>query len=483
MVAKYSALSIASFLGGVLLRSFLYVPLWVSLMTLGALSGILLLFWITFRYYGYQNMNAVVVLGVFLFFVLGTARFSFFENKSEDDILRQRYGESMVLRGTVLNFEEKQASGRMTVATNEGKLLVVSHSYPRFRYGDVVELRGAVSEPQPYLNFDTKAALAKDAIFSQMLFPEITLVGFAPRNRVLYGLFLVKDYFETGVKAVLPEPHASLASGMLLGNEGVVEKNLLDAFRKSGTVHILVLSGYNITIVASVVLSVLSFFMRRSFALTGSTAAIVLFTAMAGGSAAAVRAAIMALIGMLALRTGRSTVAMRSLLVAAFLMVVWNPFLLRFDRGFQLSFLATLGLVVASPLFLKLFRFLPSIFGIRESASASAAAQIFVLPLLLSWGGEITFLSPLANVLVVGVVPAVMFFSFAGGIAGLVWAAAGRWIAGVAYILISFQIKAALWFSGLAGSLVSVNHLPVYFLVISYMLLFYWAVKMYEKTS
>ncbi len=481
MVARYSATCIAFFLGGVGLRSFLYLPLRASLLALGVFGGFLLVLCVAEK--DKRSNAGILVFCACLSFALGTARFSFFEIRAETDILHLRYGETAVLRGTVIGFEEKQASARITVKTDQGKLLAISRPHPRYRYGDVIELTGVIGEPQPYLDFDTKAALAKDSIFSQMLFPEITTVDFSPPSRIMRALFVVKDSFETSIKTILPEPHASLAAGMLLGNEGVVEKDLLDAFRKSGTIHILVLSGYNITIVASAVLSVLSFFIRRSFALLGSTAAIVLFTLMAGGSAAAVRAAIMALIGMLALRTGRQTVALQSLLVAAFLMVLWNPFLLRFDRGFQLSFLATLGLIVASPLFLKLFRFLPRFLGIRESAAASAAAQIFVLPLLLSWGGEITFLSPFANVLVVGVVPAVMFFGFAGGVLGFLWTAAGQWIASVAYVLISFQIAIAKYFAGFAATLVSVNHLPLYLLIISYTLLLYWTIRVYEKIS
>ena len=480
-IARLSIL-LASFLSGVFIRSFFDIPNSAILFLIGLCAGG------TVAVYFFPRTNAtrktIFLVGITVISLcLGAFRFSVREHAESRDTLHLLYGSTQTIRGTVLGFEEKQTSSRVTVLTDKGKLLVVSRPHPRYRYGDTVELVGVVTEPQPYLNFDTKAFLAKDQIFSQMLFPEITAVGFAPPSRLVRALFLVKDRFESSIKTILPEPHASLAVGMLLGNEGVVEKNVLDAFRKSGTVHILVLSGYNITIVASAVLAFLSFFMRQSFALAGSTVAIVLFTLMAGGSAAAVRAAIMALIAILALRTGRKALPMYALLLAACLMVLWNPLLLRFDRGFQLSFLATLGLIVASPFFLTLFRFLPRFFGIRESAAASSAAQVFVLPLLLSWGGEITFLSPLANVLVVGVVPAVMFFSFAGGIAGFLWVAAGRWIASVAYVLIAWQMQIAEWFAGLSSTLISVNHLPAYLLAISYAFLLYWTIKSYEKIS
>jgi len=157
--------------------------------------------------------------------------------------------------------------------------------------------------------------------------------------------------------------------------------------------------------------------------------------------------------------------------------------LMRFDRGFQLSFLATLGLIVASPYFKKVFKFIPDFFGLRESAVSSFAAQIFVMPLLLSWGGEISWLSPLANIFIVSAVPVIMFFSFLGGLAAFASAALGKIVAGAAYLLISYQIYLVRFFGSLDFSILQFNFIPTAILGTAYLLLFYWSVKQYAKNN
>ena len=155
--------------------------------------------------------------------------------------------------------------------------------------------------------------------------------------------------------------------------------------------------------------------------------------------------------------------------------------LIRFDRGFQLSFLATMGLITASPFFKKRFKFLPELLGFRENAASSFSAQIFVLPLLLSWGGEISWFSPLANILVLVAVPPVMLLSFLGGIFGFVSIFLGKAVASAAYLLISYQIYFIKFFGELGFSMIQFSFLPISILSLMYLALFYWAIKEYAK--
>ena len=284
-----------------------------------------------------------------------------------------------------------------------------------------------------------KKILAKDKIYSEMIFPKIETIGFKPESKILNFLFGIREKFEGKLKSTLPEPQASLADGMLLGNEGVLEESVKTAFQKSGTIHILVLSGYNITVIGTAIANLLGFI--------PAVASIVLFVLMTGAEAPAVRAAIMGIIGLIVVSSGRLKTAMLALFWSAFFMVMWNPAVLRFDRGFQLSFLATLGLIVLSGFFTKKFKFLPKFLSIRESAASTFSAQIFVLPLLLSWGNYVSFLSPIANILIVGAVPYVMAFSFLGGLAAFLFVPLGQAIASVSYILICYQIYVAKIFS------------------------------------
>ena len=384
------------------------------------------------------------------FFFLGIFRFSVFQGNIIDDQFHNHYGEILNIKGTVLSSEEKAKSSQIILETDLGRLLVVARAYPKYKYGNLAEAKGEVSEPKPYGDFDIKNYLAKDKIYAEMIFPEMKRAGHKPPNKVLAVLFGFKERFEESLEKILPQPHSLLAEGMLWGKEGAIDQTLIDAFRKTGTVHILVLSGYNITVVGIFLLAVFSYILPSAFAWAFSILGIILFTLMTGAEPAAVRASIMAVIGLFALRAGRlksPADAPRLLLWAAFIMVLWNPMYLRFDRGFQLSFMATLGLALLASRFEKIFRFLPKFLGVRESASASLAAQIFVLPLLVSWGNSVSFWSPMVNVLVVGAVPIIMFSGFLGGAAAFLSQSLGAALAAPAFAFISYQIYIVNFFA------------------------------------
>ncbi|MEK7559910.1 MAG: ComEC/Rec2 family competence protein [Patescibacteria group bacterium] len=437
MATKLIPILLLSFLGGVGLRSFFDVSLELSWAIFGALCGFMAVQYSLLKSFRFEKVS-ILALALLLFF-LGIIRLSYFEKNIEKDNLHNFYGEILTIEGVVLENKFTQASQRIVALSDEGKILLVTKVFPQYKYGDVLSISGSIEEPKNFKNINMKKILAKDKIYSQMVFPKIEKIGFAPPSKIMRSLLLIKEEFERKLKSVLPEPHFSLASGMLLGNEGVLEESVKEAFQKSGTIHILVLSGYNITVVGAALL--------QFFGFLPAVLGIILFVLMTGAEAPAVRAAIMGIIGLLVFYSGRAKTAVLVLFWSAFLMVMWSPAVLSFDRGFQLSFLATLGLIVASPFFLKKLSFLPKIFSIKENAASTLGAQIFVLPLLLSWGNFVSFLSPIANIFIVAVVPYVMAFSFLGGLVAFMFKNLGVWIASVSYVLISYQIYAAKFFS------------------------------------
>lgn len=452
-----------AFLVGVAIRSFFDIPEKIALIVVGIIGGLTMALGIAKKISltlpaeksGSYSAGARPHLEIFfaipasilLLLFLGMLRFSAFQNNIVDDQLHWHYGEEIVLRGIVISSTNKENSSRMVLETALGRILIVKRIYPEYKYGDELEIKGVVSEPKPYADFDVKKYLAKDRVYSEMIFPEIKKIAY--KSSFVGFLLSVREKFENNLERILPEPHALLAKGMLLGSDGAIDQKLIDAFRKTGTIHILVLSGYNITIVGIFLLSFFGFILPSIFAWVFSILGIIIFTLMTGAEPAAVRASIMAIIGLFALKAGRLKSASSLLLWAAFIMILWNPMYLRFDRGFQLSFLATLGLILLASRFEKILRFLPKFLSLRESASASLSAQIFVIPLLLSWGNFVSLWSPLVNVLVVGTVPLIMFFSFFGGLAAFFSSSLGSAIASVSYVLISYQIYIVNFFASL----------------------------------
>ncbi len=461
MALKYTPFLVVSFLGGVFTRSFFNLPMNIVLVIFGLSFGLFIVLVVSKEFPKFMVWILVVTA-----FTLGIFRYSFFENKINDDRLHKMYGQKISIQGNVISWEAKTKSSKIILDTPDGELSVVTQIYPQYKYGDLLSVNGIP---------------IGDNIYSEMLFPRIEKIGYAPGSKILSALFALRNKFEENLKLILPSDNAALADGMLLGNQGSADASLVDAFRKTGTIHILVLSGYNITVVGAFLVLFFGYFLPPLAAFFVSASGIILFTLMTGATASAVRAAIMAIIGLIAARSGRLNLSLNSLFLSAAIMVSANPMLMRFDRGFQLSFLATLGLILASPQISKWLKFLPDFLSIRENAASSISVELFVIPILLSWGGGISLLSPIANILIVGAVPVVMLFSFIGVLFSFLSVNLGTILASPAYVLTGFQIFVAKFLAGFERAIVSFNYIPIFLLILIYSLIFYWAIKRYAE--
>ena len=190
-----------------------------------------------------------------------------------------------------------------------------------------------------------------------------------------------------------PEPSASFEAGLLTGSRKGIPDDLLEAFNMTGLTHIIAISGYNISLIVVLISSLFKNSSRR-VKVPFIIVFIVLFTIFVGASAAVVRASIMGIISVMALWFGRQSQVLNALLISAFVMVLWNPATLFYDVGFQLSFLATLGLIIAGNKIMETTKFLPEKFGIREAFAMTFSAQIFALPVILVNFGRFSFISP-----------------------------------------------------------------------------------------
>jgi competence protein ComEC len=188
---------------------------------------------------------------------------------------------------------------------------------------------------------------------------------------------------------------------------------------------------------------------------------------MTGGGPTVVRASIMAVIGMLAVHLARPHVVLRALALAGFVMVLWNPFVLAFDPGFQLSFVATLGLVLGAPIVQRFIPFVPDAFQLREIVAATCATQLAVLPLLIYQVGMVSVVAPVVNMLVLPLIPFTMLFGFLAGIAGMVSTFVATPLASIAYALLSYVFLVVEVFAKLPFS--SVELPPVHWLAVSVM--------------
>jgi competence protein ComEC len=359
----------------------------------------------------------------------------------------------------------------------EAGVLAVLPAHADVRYGQVVHAWGVLQAPEP---FDTGSGrmfaypqyLAAQGITYELQRASAEAVrGASNQGMPLQSLAIsVKQAFERGVEAAIPEPEAGLAEGITVGNKRSIGSELSNVFQRVGLVHMVVLSGYNITVVLAAVAALL----RRAprFAQFGGSAFVVaFFVLMAGGAGSAVRAGVMALVAVLARTTHRQFLGGRALGVSAFAIVLWNPFELAFDPSFQLSALATLGLIAFSPLVNARMGWVPERFGMREIAVSTIATQVAVLPLLLYQNGQLPVYTLPANILTLAVIPAAMFCSLVAGIAGVVHVFAVP-IGFPAYILLRYVITVAQAFAALPFASLTIGSFGSGWMFGSYALLF-----------
>ena len=207
------------------------------------------------------------------------------------------------------------------------------------------------------------------------------------------------------IKRDLPSPQSSLAYGFLFGsNSKELDKDFLRDLRRTGTSHMVAVSGYNVSVIINVLTGILFLASNKLYFLLG-LAGLGVYDLLVGLSASVVRATIMGIYLFLGGLLGRQRNLDDALLFSAALMLVLDPGFL-VDLGFQLSFLSMVGVVYLSPLFSRLLAFIPR--NIREVISATLSSQVAVLPISVYNFGLVSFISPVANVLTFVTIPTSM---------------------------------------------------------------------------
>jgi len=401
-----------------------------------------------------------------------------------DPVLQEHLDAKVSLVGRVIaEPDERERSVRLRVDVStllvgstsvpvDARVLVVAPLHTEVSYGDTVRAEGELRLPDVFDTgmgrvFNYPMFLAKDGIVYQLAFAQVESTG-ENQGRMLKKVALaLKHGYLDGLGRALPEPAAGLAGGITVGDKRAIGGELSDVFQKVSLIHILVLSGYNMTVVINSAAHVLAFIPRvAQFAVSGVI--VGLFILMTGGASSAVRAGSMALLATYARLTGRTFVALRVLAVVAFAMVLWNPYVLAFDPGFQLSILATLGLILFTDPIAQKLAFIPERFALREITASTIGTQIAVLPLLLYQNGLLSLVALPANVLTLIIVPFAMLFSFIAAIAGLLFGPFAVLPALPAYGLLSYILAVAQFFGALPFSAVMIPAFGVWVMVSVY---------------
>ena len=467
-----------SFILGVVASSFVKIP--ILALGIFLIVGIALasIFWA-------KQWKLVIVSFCLIIFSFGIWRFqqaSIVKNNISrfNDEGRMKFNGIVTKEADIRMENMKFEIGDIQIKENQSfaaKVLITANKYPEYKYGDRVEIIGNLQTPKNFDDFDYQAYLIKDNIYSVMYYPEIKLLGRSQGSKIKSVLFFIKDKFKKSISKSLPEPQAAFLNGLILGEKKAMPEELMDSFSKTGTTHIVALSGYNITIIAWAIMSILTFFLisrRTSFWL--SVLCIFLFTLMVGAGASVVRASIMGILVLLARKEGRLYNIKNALVFAGALMIYLNPKILRFDLSFQLSFLATIGLIYVAPFFEKIFEKLTNFMGLREILSATLSAQIMVLPLVLFSFGRLSLVAPLANILILPFIPYTMFLGFVAGLVGIFVGIFGKVIAWLVWLFLSYEIWVAEFFAKWPGAYfgIKINFIlmSLFYIIICYVIIY-----------
>jgi competence protein ComEC len=353
----------------------------------------------------------------------------------------------------------------------KGDVLVQVDRYPGYRYGDLLEVQGHLETPPVFEDFSYKDYLAARGIHGMMRRPSVQLLAKGQGNPVYAAIYALKARAQATIAVILPEPEASLLTGILLGYERGIPQRVADAFARTNTAHVIAISGYNITLIAGL----LTWMARRLVGVRWATPVVLVglavYTVLVGAYPAVVRAAVMGGLYVLAVHFGRQTESLISLGVAGFLMTLHTPLIL-WEPAFQLSFAATLALMVLVPPLQAGFEQLLSRVVARERAKTASrflndalivtfAAQLATTPILVHVVHRFSMVGLLVNFLILPAQPGVMLAGGAATIAGLIWLPMGRLLGAVAYLFLTYTIRVVELMATLPWAAVRVGQLPM----------------------
>ncbi|WP_420645787.1 DNA internalization-related competence protein ComEC/Rec2 [Candidatus Leptofilum sp.] len=345
----------------------------------------------------------------------------------------------------------------------QGIVQVQTYRFPVINYGSRLRVTGILETPPEGETFSYRTYLARQGIHSLMSLPNVTVIAENEGNSLYQAIFTFKSRAQTTIAQLIPEPQAALLTGILLGNDNGLPPDLDEAFRITGMTHIIAISGFNVAILVAILVRLAEPFFSRRGAVIFALVGISLYTVLVGADASVVRAALMGGIYLIANRwLGRPNFAFASLFLAGFGMTLVRPFTL-WDVGFQLSFAATLSLMLyADPLTQwtrrKLQRWLvrdwvEKVMGVlSEAVILTIAAQILTLPLIIGYFEQLSIISPLANALILPVQPAVMIWGGLATLVGLVLPAVGQLLAWVAWLFLGYTIWMVRLFAAVPGA-------------------------------
>ncbi|MFA4835555.1 MAG: ComEC/Rec2 family competence protein, partial [Dehalococcoidia bacterium] len=364
--------------------------------------------------------------------------------------------------------EWRNVSGKAMVSAPRFPDLGNSRDFPYYRYGDRLEMGGVLESPGKTEEFDFKEYLARQGIYSIVSRPRgIKLIDTDQKPKPMELIYRLRNSMSQSMDRALPEPQSSLAKAILIGERGSMSTQVKEDFSRTGTSHLLAISGSNVSIVAGMALGagVWAFGRKRPTYFFLALGVVWFYTLLAGMSPPVVRAAIMGSLWLWADSMGRPNSAFVALVLTAAVMLAVDPLLLG-DVGFQLSFAAMAGLVLLTPIFHNWGK---KTFGNHEgevgsttnfmivSCAVTLGAVLATLPLIAYYFGLISIMSMPATFFALPSMPGIMVTAGLVGLVGI-FAPSAAWVLGwVAWLFVTYMLKVVQIFADIPFASVDIK--------------------------
>jgi competence protein ComEC len=488
-----------AWIGGLILAHHWLAPLGLEPLSLIILSFLSLAAIIIWRQDRSMRLSGACALAL----LVGALRYQAALPNWEDPSLVAHYNDSgwVTIEGIVRSYPDvRDTWTNLRLETDQleiegeaqpvrGIVLLRAPRFPEHHYGDRLRVSGLLQTPPEFEDYSYKDYLARQGIYSFISRPQIEKIESGQGRPFWTAIYAGKDQARDAIARLVPDPEASLLQGILLGIRSGIPADLYDDYNATGTSHIIVISGANITFVATLFALTFGRIVGRRRAYWFTIAGITLYVLLVGADAAVVRAGIMGGLFVTALYLGRRSTAYVSLFASALVLTLINPLAL-WDVGFQLSFAATLGLILFAPAIERLFeqglsRFVPqdrTRWGLRflnDALILTLAAQILTIPLVVYHFGRLSLVAPVANLLILPVQPPIMSLGAAATLIG-VPALAGpmpfleplaRVVAWVPWLCLAYTNAIVRWMASWPLASLEISRADAGWLVVAYVVI------------
>ena len=469
--SKTFFLSCLFFISGILLGSYFSVQVWVLFLLAG--------FSITLVFLFKKDKKLKVLFLLLIFILLGFARVES-EKLNKVDILKinELDNKEVSISGKISLLPEiKNGKQKIIIEdvedkTNnkdiEGKIIIYTDRYPEYDLGDIIEINGKVKIPEDFEGFEYRNYLLAKEIYYIIYYSDVTQKG---ENES--GFYLQVSKFRKRsnnlIKKIFSQPQAGIVSAMTLAIKSDINKEVLEAFNRTGTRHIIAISGMHMVIVGLALMHILlAIGLNRNCAFYFALSGIIFFVILVGFPPSAVRAAILSCLALFAERIGRLKNAGNAIVFAGALMLLYDPNLLRYDTGFQLSFTAVLGIIYIFPKFDLYFKKYSDRLKIKTMFLITVSAQFATLPIIINSFGNFSLFSVFANILILPLVPIVMLGGLLLIIIGFANLSVAQILSWPIHLILFYQVEIIKIFASFDLGYLSFKSVSVWFVIIYY---------------